>query len=106
MSPCDAWQDKLTTLTVVVHVALSLAAITLGDNLFAGLPRSCTSNKRSLRIRVLCRLLAAVPPLVAAGFMRQVGLCTSTSPSALHSSMPVIANPPPAVAVLCWGVTQ
>lgn len=47
--------------------------------MYAGLPHSWTNNMKSVRMRILCRLLAAVPPLIGAGFLREVALCTQTN---------------------------
>jgi hypothetical protein len=52
------------------------SAITLGNNLFAGLPHEWTNNMKSKRVRIVCRLLAAIPPLIGAAFLREVALCT------------------------------
>jgi hypothetical protein len=49
--------------------------------MYAGLPHSWTNNMKSVRMRILCRLLAAVPPLIGAGFLREVALCTQTTAS-------------------------
>lgn len=70
---------RLNLLTIAL--TFNIAAITLGNNMYAGLPHSWTNNMKSVRMRILCRLLAAVPPLIGAGFLREVALCTQTTAS-------------------------
>ncbi|KDO27656.1 hypothetical protein SPRG_06927 [Saprolegnia parasitica CBS 223.65] len=70
LDPVPVWARCLTAL-VVLFPALDtlsvfpLIAITLGDNLAVSLRQCCTFLSRS-QVRIFCRLVAALPPLVIA----------------------------------------
>ncbi len=49
--------------------AYPLNAVTLGNNILAGLPSSWTNKQRSSKWKMACRVLAAVPPIICGIFI-------------------------------------
>ena len=54
--------------------ARTAAAITFGNNLFAALPPKWTDNGQSRKARIICRLIAAGPPLVLGAFIYELSV--------------------------------
>jgi amino acid permease len=68
-SGSSAWWAYFAQYFVLLFPALEcfsafpLCAVTLGNNIFTFLPSKWTNNGTSKTIRILCRLLASLPPL-------------------------------------------
>jgi len=74
------WWAYIISYTVILFpvatttTGFPLIAITLGNNIYAGLPSKWTKNQTSRPIKILCRLIAAIPPIIGATFLREVSL--------------------------------
>jgi len=57
---------------VTVISAYPLLAITLGNNLYYGLPERWTDNYKSKKVKILCRLIASIPPVFGAAVLKKL----------------------------------
>lgn len=63
---------RYAVILLPVFLALSafpITAVTLGNNLYAGLPATWTKNQTSKGVRTICRLVAVLPPLILGAFI-------------------------------------
>jgi len=68
-SPVKWYGSFVTYLVVLFPVidvvsAYPLSAITLGNNLFFGLPERFTNSGKNVRVKIACRLIASIPPIL------------------------------------------
>lgn len=77
--PTPIWA-KIISYTVVLFPVVDIASsfplncVTLGNNIYATLPDSVTNYKRSRFIKIMCRIISALPPIFLGSIWRKLDL--------------------------------